>query len=59
MVLLNLFIAIALSLPLFMQQTLVHYDQFCGRFCAEHWDQNLAGRSIYGKLVPARELCWE
>ncbi|TKR80274.1 hypothetical protein L596_014372 [Steinernema carpocapsae] len=51
MILLNVAIAVLVSLPMVFKQSLVDYGNFCGRFCTEDWGDDQAGRSTYGTLV--------
>uniref|UniRef100_A0A0R3S597 G_PROTEIN_RECEP_F1_2 domain-containing protein n=1 Tax=Elaeophora elaphi TaxID=1147741 RepID=A0A0R3S597_9BILA len=44
-------LAAAISLPMFIKQSFVEYDNFCGQFCTEDWGSSDAGRSIYGTIV--------
>uniref|UniRef100_A0A915Q7F3 G-protein coupled receptors family 1 profile domain-containing protein n=1 Tax=Setaria digitata TaxID=48799 RepID=A0A915Q7F3_9BILA len=43
-------LAAAISLPMFIKQRFVEYENFCGQFCTEDWGSNDAGRSTYGIL---------
>lgn len=48
---LNITIATAISIPMFVKQQLVNYLNFCGQYCAEDWGSDETGRSIYGKRL--------
>lgn len=48
MIALNILMATAVSLPMFLKQKLVDYGDFCGRFCTEDWGSDESGRSTYG-----------
>ncbi|VDN53055.1 unnamed protein product [Dracunculus medinensis] len=51
MIALNILMATAVSLPMFLKQKLVDYGDFCGRFCTEDWGSDESGRSTYGTVV--------
>uniref|UniRef100_A0A9J2PMB9 G-protein coupled receptors family 1 profile domain-containing protein n=1 Tax=Ascaris lumbricoides TaxID=6252 RepID=A0A9J2PMB9_ASCLU len=51
MIALNITLATAISMPMFLMQKLVDYGNFCGQFCTEDWGNNEFGRSTYGTVV--------
>ncbi|VDN81253.1 unnamed protein product [Brugia pahangi] len=44
-------LATAISLPMFIKQRFIKYENFCGQFCTEDWSSDNMGRSIYGTVV--------
>ncbi|VDN05686.1 unnamed protein product, partial [Thelazia callipaeda] len=44
-------LATAISLPMFIKQQLVKFENFCGQFCTEDWGSDNTGRSTYGTIV--------
>lgn len=56
MIALNITLATAISMPMFLMQKLVDYGNFCGQFCTEDWGNNEFGRSTYGMDISLLDL---
>nr|CAD2198289.1 unnamed protein product [Meloidogyne enterolobii] len=48
---LNCAIALAISIPILFNQTMVDWPPFCGQFCTEDWSNSSIQRSLYGTFV--------
>ncbi|CAJ0956454.1 unnamed protein product, partial [Mesorhabditis belari] len=46
----NASLAFAVSIPMYLQQKLFKYQNYCGEICSEQWEDESA-QSIYGTLV--------
>ncbi|GMT32699.1 hypothetical protein PFISCL1PPCAC_23996, partial [Pristionchus fissidentatus] len=43
--------AAVISSPTAMKQKLVPFENFCGEYCTEDWDNDMHGRRLYGALL--------